>query len=71
MFFRLKVLAIVFFLAIGLSSAAVSMDAQSEGNSKIKRMVSDLSNKSKAADAQRNLENYGSEVVEYVVPIIK
>ncbi|MDP8298594.1 MAG: HEAT repeat domain-containing protein [Candidatus Tantalella remota] len=42
-----------------------------EKNYKIKRLVNELYNKPKAMDAQRQLENYGSEVTPFLMPLLE
>jgi HEAT repeat protein len=49
-----------------------NIDVFAEGSDpRIKRLVSQLYEKKDAMDAQRKLLSYGSEVVEYVVPLLK
>ncbi len=65
-----KILVIV--LSVRLLSGPVSIcDAKVSGNYKIKRLVSQLYDRRSAIDAQRKLSSYGTEVTEYVLPLLQ
>lgn len=67
-----KKACVVLLVAVFVLGCAFSAEALVSGDGyKIKRLVKQLYDKPRAMDAQRELENYGQQVVVYVAPLLK
>ncbi|MCK5450151.1 MAG: HEAT repeat domain-containing protein [Candidatus Omnitrophica bacterium] len=66
-----KVIIIVLALCLLLSYKVSFAEDRSRGHTKIKRLISQLYEKPTRLDAQRQLSSYGSEVTEYIIPVLQ
>ncbi|MFH1665049.1 MAG: HEAT repeat domain-containing protein [Candidatus Omnitrophota bacterium] len=65
-----KMFVIVLTVIAGMTMQLSQAAAEGQ-NYKIKRLVNQLYDKTKAMDAERYLSSYGIEVTEYVLPVLK